>query len=397
MEKLFLHIVLDEKFPDSAYDLFEATSPNTSDYILLGKKHPIKHLKKIQPKRINYTKILNPLFINSLKKYQAVFIHGMTKLNLEIIARSSNEVNFVWIGMGFDYYDLIYDDESNLYEKDTLNLNKELASQIEKKQKNTKIKFKIKNKIHQLLYRKNKNKKKTLNKINYFSPVLESEYNLIKEKYSDFKPKYISWNYGNLSKALITYKESEKNKEINILLGNSATATNNHKEVIELLSNTNLEKIDKVIMPLNYGSKLYAEKIKEFGISKIGKKLKTIEIFTPFDDYMKLLETCKTVIMNHKRQQAGFNIAATLYFGSRVILNENNPFYKYYKNEGVILNNIKELLDDSSLLHKELSKEEKLNNKTIITKLRSWDTALEKTKNLIETVSKKPPAKLSFL
>ncbi|GLR65070.1 TDP-N-acetylfucosamine:lipid II N-acetylfucosaminyltransferase [Marinospirillum insulare] len=389
MEKLFLHIVLDEKFPDSAHDLFEATSPNTSDYILLGKKHPIKHLKKIQPKRINYTKILNPLFISSLKKYQAVFMHGMTKLNLEIIARSSNKVNFVWIGMGFDYYDLIYNDDNKLYEKGTLNLKKELDRQTEKKQKNTKIKFKIKNKIHQILYRKHKNKKKILNKINYFSPVLESEYNLIKEKYSDFKPKYVFWNYGNLGKAITTYKESETNKETSILLGNSATATNNHKEVIELLSKTNLDKIDKVIMPLNYGSKIYAEKIKEFGVKKIGEKIKTIEDFIPPNDYMKLLETCKTVIMNHKRQQAGFNISATLYFGSRVILNEKNPFYKYYKNEGVILNNIKELLDDPSLLHKELSVEEKLKNKTIITKLRSWDTALEKTKQLIETVSKK--------
>src|SRR5690554_5967082 len=112
MKQRILHIIQDQKFPDSAYELFESMAPGLSDYVLPEKKKPIKYLKKVRPKRITRFSFLNPFFRKSLEKYDVVIVHALTEFNCELIARSSSKVNFLWIGLGYDYYDLIFRDKS---------------------------------------------------------------------------------------------------------------------------------------------------------------------------------------------------------------------------------------------------------------------------------------------
>ncbi len=54
-----------------------------------------------------------------------------------------------------------------------------------------------------MIYRDINNIEKVFNKIDYFSPVLYEDYLLVKNKFKNFKPKYIDWNYGTLEDDLI--------------------------------------------------------------------------------------------------------------------------------------------------------------------------------------------------
>jgi len=72
-----------------------------------------------------------------------------------------------------------------------------------------------------------------INRIDYFTPVLKEDYDLVKSSIKDFKPKYIAWNYGAFQDALTRGLIRVDYIGNNILIGNSATDTNNHLEAFE--------------------------------------------------------------------------------------------------------------------------------------------------------------------
>jgi hypothetical protein len=89
-----LHIIQDQKFSDSAYELFESVASGQSEYLLPESQKPIKYLKKIQPRRISRFSFLNPFFLKSIEKYDVVILHALTEFNRELVLRCSSDVNF---------------------------------------------------------------------------------------------------------------------------------------------------------------------------------------------------------------------------------------------------------------------------------------------------------------
>ena len=162
--------------------------------------------------------------------------------------------------------------------------------------------------------------------------------------------------------------ENVKVRGENILLGNSASFTNNHIEAFNFLKGINLED-RKIIMPLSYGDKVYGEKVDEIGKSIFGSKLESIFHFIPLSEFNELLSTCNVVIMNHYRQQAVGNIIATLWMGAKVYLNEKNTFYHYLKRIGVYVYSIeKDLISSGLYVLKGLDEEQVNHNREILKK-----------------------------
>ena len=61
-------------------------------------------------------------------------------------------------------------------------------------------------------------------------------------------------------KYLFPYKRTSSDKEIIIQVGNSATNTNNHIDVLKTLEKYKCENI-KIFLPLAYGEQEYAEEV----------------------------------------------------------------------------------------------------------------------------------------
>jgi len=280
-----------------------------------------------------------------------------------------------WIGWGFDYSDYMYTNAEDLLLDESKAFNRKYLMK-----KNTIPKI-IKKYIKKLA------KASSIKKIHSFSSVIENEYELVKKSKELKKvPIFVPWNYDILQ----NYSEFEDHKSAQIgtkiLIGNSASITNNHFETFKVLKRINLNKKNKleVLCPLNYGNAYYAKKVKEIGKNAFGDMFQSIDNFLDTNEYFLKLKDCGYVIMNHVRQQAVGNIILALYQGSRVFLNEKSPVLSFLRKEGAFVNEINELIEKPYLIEKPLSDDEKKKNRTVVLKHWSSESIDAKTKKLVE-------------
>lgn len=161
-------------------------------------------------------------------------------------------------------------------------------------------------------------------KVNSIITLTKEDYTSYNEYFRNFKTSF-NVIYGN-GQALKLLKEID-NIEIKntntykILVGNSATRTNNHEEVFLLLEKYKDENIE-VIVPLSYGEDIeYKNNIEVVGKKIFGDKFKPIHNFMDYREYLQLLSKMDVAIFNIRREQQGLgNIRALLYLGSKVYL-----------------------------------------------------------------------------
>jgi len=378
MKKLKIaHFVQDEKFIDSAYVQFEKVLPGGSDFYLPSRKKKADFIKKTPVRFISSYSYKNPFFMKKLSSYDFIMLHSLGTFNQQLVAHAWGKIRFVWIGMGYDYYDLIHDKLENIL----LDLTRSKYTVFQKELPKDPL-YKI---IARKLIYKNISKENIISKIDYFSPVLENEYSLVAMKFKCNFPKYVKWNYAMTSQ-IVDDEPLKKVSGDNILIGNSASFTNNHLDIFESLKGVQLNG-KQIVTPLSYGDLEYANMIEREGVNYFGSQFIPIRKFMPFKEYMEAISKCSNVIMNHLRQQALGNVAMMLFMGAKIFLNKENPLYNHYMLNGVKVFLIDELLNNLDLLDVPLPEEDVLNNRHALKSMIGLEVALQKTRNLINVVS----------
>ena len=381
------HFIHDEKFPDAAYKLFEEVAPDCSDYYIASRSQKLKYIKNIPIKFINRFSFKSKRFIKKLEnEYDFVMLHALTAFNIQLVAHAaSSKIKFVWIGMGYDYYDLIYENEEDLLLQDTQKIFHELRGE----QNDTKLLQKIKDLAKKAIY-KNITKEEVISRIDYFSPVLSNEYEMVKTKLQEKGikkfPDYVYWNYGVSAHTLDDNNAPTVNQDQKgILLGNSASFTNNHMEMLDFLKE-NSSRFSQIVCPMSYGNVTYGKHIEQIGKSFFDEKFISIRQFMPYEEYVEKISKTSIVIMNHKRQQAAGNVIVMLLKGATVFLREENPLFKHYKDMDVVLFSIQDLKKNPELFERRLTNEEIINNRKQLKAFGGTEAALNKTRNLIKKV-----------
>lgn len=136
-------------------------------------------------------------------------------------------------------------------------------------------------------------------------------------------------------------------------LGNSATDTNNHLDAIQYLYD--IKWPGKIIVPLSYGSRYYAECIISFGKKFFGDRFIPILDLLPLAEYQALMNSCGIVWMNHIRQQAAGNIIAALYLGKAVIMNTENNMFKSLRDMNIQFAEKEQLIALKNIMNQEFS------------------------------------------
>lgn len=373
---MILHIAHDDKFIDMAYNMFEKATPNNNEFIIATKQKSFKYIKTTPATKITPLKLLSKSFAKRLTQYEFVVLHWLDDFKKQLILNAPKDVKFLWIGWGGDYYCYL---NKNLF----LPVTEQLVKNIYQNNFHLILKSKIKSFIKQkLLLRDIKNLEEVINRINYFAPVLEEDYNSVASYFKEFKPKYISWNYGTLEDDLI--KTDNKNiTGANILIGNSATPENNHLDILNMLKKIGIGN-RKIIIPLSYGDMVYKKHVEKKAQDFFGDKVEILKTFIPILDYNKIIQTCSIVIMNHLRQQALGNIVTMMYYGAKIFLNKESPVYSFFKKNGAIIFNLDEIKENT--FNDMLTSEEVLINRKILEKYWSREVILKKTLTLIETL-----------
>ncbi|WOJ92970.1 TDP-N-acetylfucosamine:lipid II N-acetylfucosaminyltransferase [Congregibacter variabilis] len=330
--KELIHIVPDEKFIEMAVREFEIAAPGKNRILVYGKRRPLKYLTSLSVEFMGFSEMRKYLKSGN---YKAVVLHWMNDVLLRLIQESPQGRGVLWIGWGIDYYEaLIFRGNSaGLYLPKT-------RRQLAMKSFPLKpILSKAIKSARRIAGRQADYVSKYLDRLDYFAPVLDVEYDLVKAKNPDFKAQFLDWNYGTLEDDL--YVEPGKSRlGDNVLLGNSASYTNNHLETFDFIENSFELDGRKLIVPLSYGDNDYADFVIRDGKKRFGSLLMPLTEFLPASDYAELVSSCGYAFMNHLRQQAVGNIVMLMLGGSKVYLNPANPFYTWVTARGGFLEQI---------------------------------------------------------
>lgn len=157
-----------------------------------------------------------------------------------------------------------------------------------------------------------------LKRIGHFVTYVKGDYELA-QKWYGAKGKYhecLMYSSNLFKDYAVPPKQGDT---INILVGNSATQTNNHAQIFDKLMQYK-DKDIQIYCPLSYGLADYAEQTAKLGKKIFGDKFIPLLDFMPFDKYLELLGQIDIAVFAHKRQQAMGNTITLLGLGKKVYM-----------------------------------------------------------------------------
>lgn len=167
-----------------------------------------------------------------------------------------------------------------------------------------------------------------------------------------------------------------------ILVGNSASITNNHLESFELLKQ--VDSRGSIICPLSYGNKRYGDFIDGLGSHIFGDRFKSIRLRIEKDRYYRTVSSCGYAVFSHKRQEAGTTLAFMLYCGAAVFLDRESLFYKFYRAHSVPVYSTDELREAGNFSMFRRKRLEILMTRTILQNMWSTENSLRQVEVLLK-------------
>lgn len=323
-----LHLMNDEKVVSRTIDLFEEALPGENKFIILSRRENCVFVKKNLP-YVSYSEYNTPEFwniVDNVDRYQYIIVHYLSYSAAKFIAKV-NHPGFVWLIWGADLY-------INILSKNGFRLYDEPLIEFINSFRSAPIRT-IKDIIKRNYY--HKTLMKALKKLSYVSGP---DYNIFVNYYPELRVSYKEFYYYPIDEIVGELSAKKHGLGNNIVVGNSASFTNNHKNILKTLSRIcGAER--KIITPLSYGAaKKYVVRL---GNKYCPASFYPITEFMPITEYNNLLLSARTFIYGHHRQEAFGNILTALYIGGTVFLYSDNPLYEYLRRQGFILFEISEL------------------------------------------------------
>ncbi|MDO6439164.1 TDP-N-acetylfucosamine:lipid II N-acetylfucosaminyltransferase [Cyclobacterium sp. 1_MG-2023] len=369
---MIYHILNDEKFSDWVIESFKKFNGDENHrFFLVSNSKSSKYFNDPSVKFVSKYFFLNDFIPLD---HDVVIFYFLHLHNISFLLKRKNlKCKKIWIGYGADYYYYLLNSTSfqSLYLKITQNLFYSFNGHFLFKR----IALAIYQKI--FLYGKVLPALKTLT---HFAPIIPNEFSIIKDKYPSLNFDCIDFTFGDVS---YLNQNNKFHKGENILLGNSATFSCNHIDILESINHLGIT--NKIVIPLSYGHAKY----KDFLIDYIPKNYPNLNFeilgkFLPLNEYNQILNQCGFAIMPHLRQQGMGNIYSLLYSGTKLFLFKKNPVYEFLKGLGVCFYAIEDLMLNAKLLISPLAQDEMDQNRKIIINHYSKEKSFERIQKIVK-------------
>ena len=323
---MFLHILKDDKFAEPLINIYQAYNDITSEFVFYGRRDKLKYIKGRDDVEVFESA---KEFVERLKDrdYNVVFFHSLQPQICRFIKSIPSDKIVIWWAFGYDIYgDLRFGPQSfvndSFYYPETLKILKEPRS-IQATIKKWCVKLYIESILR--LY-----KKDILGRVDYFQPVIPYEFEQVKNLFKRDVHEYYLPRYD----AEYNFVYSPKSENGNIIIGNSASAINNHADVWLRIKDY-IPKNREVVMPLSYGDMSYAKAVKE----KVrgDHTIRFLDTFLPRDEYLSIVNSCSYAVYGSIRQHAMGNIYTSLRNGVKVFLLKDSYIYKYLSKSGFVV------------------------------------------------------------
>lgn len=338
-----IHIIVLEKFiPAFLSHAKEFLDFNSHIFLIFATEQTLKEFV-IPPEILHYKNIIILNEYGRFKKYfllakyinnaQKIFLHGLwiEYANIVLAALFWNLKKLHWLIWGGDLYE---------YRTNKKYSKKEIIKRF------------------------------IIKRFGFITPVVYGDYELAKKYYKTRAKCVGEIFYMQFYEKYANLTEITPNKKTIIQIGNSATSSNHHKEVLELLYPYK-DKI-KIILPLSYGEKQYSDEIKKIALEKFGDNANILSDFIPLEEYNKILQSTDIAIFATDRQQAMGNIFVLLLLGKKVYLKEGYTHYDFFVKNGFKIFNLKhfsldkistkDAIENKNLILKKYSKEKQIEN-----------------------------------
>lgn len=351
-----LHIVPDNTFINSFYDNLQELGLLSGNKIIVRTNN--KTLSSVK-RDLSFSSLNSRSFkeyVGDTLQYKKVFVHYFTPLLYRWVAQHKfKELN--WAVWGGDLYNLGSLDHMCYEPLTEMNyVNKDFSLK--------KILYDTKVWITQEPFRKN-----AYSKINNILTWMQHEYQFAVQQL-DVRPGHQFFFYENQFpyERLDSIRETPADtKEISLIIGNSASPTNNHLDIVQFLE-TNKVKAN-LFIPVSYGDSGYISFLRKNLRYSYGN-LEFVDRFMPFEEYLKFISTVDALVMNTIRPQGYGNILMMLYMDKPVYFNKKNISLPDLTQNGINWRSIEEL--------PALSKgNNRLSNKAAVVKLMSHERLLK--------------------
>ncbi len=369
MKKILHLLIKDNKFSGIIRKIFDIEGVANYYWVEIWDKS-FKSYEKDDTFFINYTELAGEKYQKLLYGFDMILIHYLTARKAKLLLSYKGDKPIVWMPWGGDFYN-----------KHPLLIKKILMPQTSRFYKHH---LPVKKKIVNMLDSRGwyagtyTLQKKAVKKIDYVAPVIYDDYELIKKYYEAPHLKFIHFSYGSIEDFVGSNCSDVSGNDI--LLGNSASLTNNHIEAIDLLSKINIGT-RKVYVPLSYGNAKLRDYVVRYGKQKLGNNFVPLLDFLPLDKYNEILQNCGFVLMNHLRQEGMGNIIAFLYRGAKLFMNKENPAFVFLRRNGIQVFEKEELNKESAF--NPLNEDEIRRNKSLIEAIRGKEVVEGYIKKLV--------------
>lgn len=174
-------------------------------------------------------------------------------------------------------------------------------------------------------------KKRIIKSCNVFMTFACADIKIIRQYYGGSGEQFDCLYPSNIDIGFLDKIKADSNNDgiVRILLGNSATRTNQHIQALDSMSNYKDENIE-ILCPLSYGDKEYAQIVIEYGRKIFGNKFKPILDYMSPEEYTKLLNSVQVAVFNHNRQQGTGNIEILSYLGKKLFIRSDTTTWEHY-------------------------------------------------------------------
>ncbi len=230
---------------------------------------------------------------------------------------------------------------------------------------------------------------RAISRCDLFLCFSREEYSFLKRRFKNL-PSLLRLPLRASSHELVPFREKTVKTGNEIILGNSRNRYNNHGGIIEILKRIPSEKVInyKFTLFFSYGLEGdYAARVrKEF---RELSHVKIIEDFLSKEEFKKIYDDASALVINGYRQMALSNIYEALSRGVKVYLSQKNSDYHWFKNNGLHIFDIEDLLEDITMGTVFISKEEANHNISQLKKMYSDYTLLDFQNELLKFVESK--------
>lgn len=325
-----LHIGPDDPFVQFLGGKFESVSRGANIFITISSTRTVKYSVPgarhviVRPKSFDLLRIFFSLATN----VDAIVAHSLTHEAAFLFSALKRPVK-IWSGWGFDYYGSENANETTLLDADTRDYVQQIQGNICKRTLRN-----ILQKVNNIIW------SAAVKSIDYFSAPIPTDFSIMRKSFPNFSGKYLQLNYGDMETMFAAGVEG--NQDLNVLVGNSSSITNNHEGVFARLARCDLRG-RRVIVPLSYGDIAYREFVVRRGIYYFGDAFCPLVDFLPLDEYNRIISSCNVVVMGHLRQQAIANIGTAIYCGANLYLNAKCPTYRFLRGRGIDVFDLEQL------------------------------------------------------